>query len=171
MGAAPGRPLRTGRLRFLTTSCVQSAVRPQGTAEARGIGEGYTGPDKSVNHERVPAGATIVGFRFRPGAASQWPRMLMSSLVDQRVELTDLWGWGVRDTGDALASAGEVEVVAKLGAYLQDRARSVLPPDRMAQDIFDALAVDVATDGEITRSHHSAVRASPYDRAVPKEAP
>jgi hypothetical protein len=35
-------------------------------------------------------------------------------------------------------------VAAKLGAYLEDRARSVLPPDRVARTIYAVLAMDAS---------------------------
>ena len=55
-----------------------------------------TGPEIEV----IPAHTTIVGVRFRPGAAPPLPAVL-DDLVDQRLSLTELW----RSSGDRLADA------------------------------------------------------------------
>lgn len=60
-----------------------------------------TGPEIEV----IPAYTTIVGVRFHPGAAPPLPTVL-DDLVDQRLDLAELWGSLVDRLVEALAGAG-----------------------------------------------------------------
>jgi hypothetical protein len=42
------------------------------------------GPDREAKLEAIPAGTTVVGLRFQPGAAAAWLRIATSEIVDAR---------------------------------------------------------------------------------------
>lgn len=50
------------------------------------------GPLSEPLVEVLPAGETVVGVRFLPGMAAPWLGLPVSELVDQTVELDELWG-------------------------------------------------------------------------------
>ena len=69
-------------------------VAPDGTIDLQWI-DGVlrvAGPDRDPKTEVIPAGATVIGFRFRPAVAARWLGIPASELVGQRLELEDLWG-------------------------------------------------------------------------------
>ncbi|MFJ7210592.1 DUF6597 domain-containing transcriptional factor [Amycolatopsis sp. NPDC098790] len=59
------------------------------------------GPLTAPRLEVIPARTTLVGVRYRPGAAPPLP-VPLDELVDQHVDLADLWG----DAAGRLAAAG-----------------------------------------------------------------
>lgn len=66
------------------------------------------GPDRTPQAETLPAGTTVIGFRFQPGAAANWLGPAMSGLCDRRIWLEDIWGRaGRRANGAAQASDPE----------------------------------------------------------------
>jgi AraC-like DNA-binding protein len=83
------------------------------------------GPDKEANTELVPAGATVIGFRFRPAAAASWLRIPANELVGERLPLENLWGskasrlanqiWKSQKDGNAAAA-----IEAVLAEYAAD---------------------------------------------------
>lgn len=119
------------------------------------------GPDSRVNLERVPEGATIVGFRFQPGAALRWLKVPLSEIVDSRVPLADLWGAAGSELRVRLAEATGPVVAAHLGQLLVAKSASVAPPDRVAMTIFRAIAADAASTTEVTRPLTQALGISP----------
>ncbi len=80
------------------------------------------GPLTAARLETVPAHRALAGLRFRPGAAPPLP-VALDDLVDQHVDLADLWG-GVADRlAAAVAEAGTPEdALAVLQARLPRRA-------------------------------------------------
>jgi dihydrofolate reductase len=50
------------------------------------------GPDREVKRESSRLGATVVGFRFCPGAASVWLRTPASEITGARIPLEAFWG-------------------------------------------------------------------------------
>lgn len=73
-------------------------VAPDGTIDLQWI-DGVlrvAGPDKEPIAETVPAGATVIGFRFRPAAAAAWLRVSARELVGERPLLEEIWGPGAK---------------------------------------------------------------------------
>ncbi|MFI5911764.1 helix-turn-helix domain-containing protein [Dactylosporangium sp. NPDC051541] len=60
------------------------------------------GPLTRPRTESIPAGTTVVGVRFWPGAAPPLPAAA-EDLVDQRVSVPDTWSRGETDPGRVLA--------------------------------------------------------------------
>ncbi|MDC3955163.1 DUF6597 domain-containing transcriptional factor [Polyangium jinanense] len=81
-------------------------VVPDGCMDLQFMHDGrlrVAGPDREPQTEVLPAGAVVVGYRFRPGAAAAWLGVPAHVLLNQRVALNDLWGnakaarWAVDD--------------------------------------------------------------------------
>lgn len=69
-------------------------VTPDATIDLQWIDGTFrvAGPDKGPQIEIVPAGTTVIGFRFRPAAAAAWLGAPATELLDQRLALDSLWG-------------------------------------------------------------------------------
>jgi AraC-like DNA-binding protein len=68
------------------------------------------GPDVA----RLTPGSTVVGVRFRPGAAASLLGPPAAELVDTRVPLDGLWGGEASRLADRLAEAADAEIAARL---------------------------------------------------------
>lgn len=83
-----------------------------------------TGPEVEV----IPARTTIVGVRFMPGTAPPLPAGL-DDLVDQRLDLADLWGGLVDRLVETMALAGTPELALMvLQKHLEREFRGRLDP-------------------------------------------
>jgi AraC-like DNA-binding protein len=92
-------------------------VIPDGTIDLQWIAGRFrvAGPDKDPATEVLPAGATVIGFRFRPAAAAAWLRAPVAELLGQRVMLDDLWGDRARRLADGVrAETGIDDLLASL---------------------------------------------------------
>jgi AraC-like DNA-binding protein len=84
-----------------------------------------TGPQVEV----IPAGTTLLGVRFRPGMAPPLPAAL-DELVDQRVDLAELWGSIGERLAEAVTSApGPTAALKLLQAHLAQAFRRAGPAD------------------------------------------
>ena len=106
-------------------------VLPDGCIDivASSAGVLTAGPDTGPVPTTLRAGETIIGVRFRPGAAAPvlgWPA---SELRDRRIALEDLWGKRARDVTDR----GLLDTVAR-------RLRDAPPPDPVVQQAIAELA-------------------------------
>jgi AraC-like DNA-binding protein len=105
----------------LPDGCIDIVVSSAGVLTA--------GPDTGPVPSTLSAGETLVGVRFRPGAAAPvlgWPA---SELRDQRIALEDLWGRRARDEIDR----GLLDAVAR-------RLQDAPPPDPVVQQAVAELA-------------------------------
>lgn len=73
-----------------------------------------SGPQRGPLVARVEPGATVIGIRFRPGAAPSILGLPASELVGLRVDLDGLWGSGVAMLAKRLGEAGAPERAARL---------------------------------------------------------
>lgn len=81
------------------------------------------GPDTWAHSERLDAGTSIAGVRFRPGAAGEVLGLPLHALRDERVPLAELWGRvAVEAMTDqvVVSSRPEAAAVAALLARLPD---------------------------------------------------
>jgi AraC-like DNA-binding protein len=76
------------------TGALPIIVTPDGTVDLQWMDGRFrvAGPDKDPKTEILPAGTTVIGFRFRPAAAARWLRTPAAALVGQRLMLDELWG-------------------------------------------------------------------------------
>lgn len=79
-------------------------ITPDATIDLQWIDGRFrvAGPDKEPQIERPAAGATIIGFRFRPGAAAGWLGVPAIEIVGGRFALKDLWGTRSRELSDRI---------------------------------------------------------------------
>jgi AraC-like DNA-binding protein len=95
------------------------------------------GPDRTAAVETITPGSTIVGLRFRPGAAVNWLRLPMWELVNRRVELEDLWGNQARRLVDWVGEASTSRQIARrLELGLSRIATRIDPPDPKMRALF-----------------------------------
>jgi AraC-like DNA-binding protein len=101
------------------------------------------GPDVGVAVTPVAAGSTIVGIRFRPGAASTWLGLPMSEIVGGRFPLADLWGKRARAIASRMGEAeSATERMLVLGDALSRMAPDVEPPSTDMGFVFNALRTE-----------------------------
>ncbi|MFI8524722.1 DUF6597 domain-containing transcriptional factor [Promicromonospora sukumoe] len=128
--------LRTGETpyvqRNLPTGGVEIHLPVGGSPQLVGP---LTGPEIEI----VPPRTTIVGVRFRPGTPPSLPTTL-DDLVDQRVDLADLWAAEVDGLVDRTAGSRTPErALEVLEAHLLGRLRRAAGPDPLVGAAVDAL--------------------------------
>jgi AraC-like DNA-binding protein len=97
------------------------------------------GPLTGPEVELIPARTTIVGVRFHPGTAPPLPTVL-DDLVDQRVELVDLWGSLEDRLVDTMARAGTPErALLFLQTHLLQEFRRTVCVDPLVSEAVRAL--------------------------------
>ncbi|WP_432284754.1 helix-turn-helix domain-containing protein [Aminobacter sp. BA135] len=100
------------------------------------------GPDIVAASPELHGGTTVLGIRFRPGAALRWLRTPLSAMVGQSVDLADIWDPAtVDELCQRIAETPSVELRATV---LQQQLLRRLPAlERPAPDagaIFAAMA-------------------------------
>lgn len=86
-------------------------VTPDGTIDLQWIDGALriAGPDKEPQTEIIPAGTTIIGFRFHPAAASAWLGLPVAEITSQRVSLAELWGAKGRRLSRSIRDVADIE--------------------------------------------------------------
>ena len=84
---------------------VERGVVPDGCIDLEWIDGALriAGPDRAPKIERLAAGATVVGFRFRPATAAAWLGLPASETVDRRIPLEAFWGADARRVAEKRA--------------------------------------------------------------------
>ncbi|AID29141.1 transcriptional regulator [Mesorhizobium sp. SEMIA 3007] len=117
-------------------------ITPDATIDLQWIDGRFriAGPDREPQIETLPSGATIVGLRFRPGAAAGWLGVPANRILGERLDLGDLWGvrarhlaGNVRATPDLASMVGQLEKA--IGAYTQNQHA----PDTVMGFAFDVI--------------------------------
>jgi AraC-like DNA-binding protein len=126
------------------------AVVPDGCIDITWIDGELTvaGPDVVVAVSPITRGNTVIGIRFRPGAARKWLGPEMSEIVGRRVPLSAFWGGRANEIaamiGDASSTAARTGVFeAELGRLAADRETPA--PDMGF--VFNALKTESAGPG------------------------
>ncbi len=94
--------------RALATGCVELSAD---------LGSGrltVNGPRQRPWQVSLAPGTTLVGVRFRLGAASALLGVSTSELVEENVELADVWGHAAHDLASKIHTATSAEVAARL---------------------------------------------------------
>ncbi|OBQ60228.1 AraC family transcriptional regulator [Mesorhizobium erdmanii] len=117
-------------------------ITPDATIDLQWIDGRFriAGPDREPQIEMLPSGATIIGFRFRPGAAVGWLGASANQIAGERLDLSDLWGARVRNlagrvraTHDLAGMVGQLEEA--IGAHTPKHSA----PDAVMGDAFDLI--------------------------------
>jgi AraC-like DNA-binding protein len=99
------------------------------------------GPDRAPKIERLAAGTTVVGFRFRPAVAAAWLGLPASEAVDRRIPLDALWGPEARRMAERAGEARDIgALVRELECALLRRAPSVPSRRPDMQAAFELIA-------------------------------
>ncbi len=137
---------RTGRTayvqRHLPTGGIECHFPIGGRAQ-------LVGPLTGPNVEVIPAGTTLVGMRFQPGAAPPF-RTVLDEIVDERVALREVWGRPVDRLEEAVAEAPDPDAALDLlQAHLLDAFRRAQHLDPLVREAVRRLMpwrpVDIGT--------------------------
>jgi AraC-like DNA-binding protein len=111
-------------------------VCPDGTIDLQWIDGALriAGPDIEFKTEVIPASTTVIGFRFRPAAASAWLGISVDELLGKRIMLEDIWGPRARRISEEIVLHGKVSDVIKsmeaaLMAYVPRRSTDKIMRD------------------------------------------
>lgn len=118
-------------------------VVPDATIDLQWIGGKFriAGPDITPQSETIAAGATVVGFRFRPAAAAAWIGVEAAKLVGQRVALEDVWGSKARQMADSVREQPCVEAaIRELQAILTRFGPELAVTDKAMRAAYDLVA-------------------------------
>ncbi len=115
-------------------------VMPDGTIDLQWIdGElRVAGPDRDPQVEIVPAGAIVVGFRFRPAAAAGWLGTPASELLGQRLALDALWGPRARRLAGKIRNRQELaDLIAALETAIAQCASELPTADAAMRAAYE----------------------------------
>ncbi|MQW69656.1 helix-turn-helix domain-containing protein [Sinorhizobium medicae] len=141
--------------RMPTGSPANIAIVPDGCSDIIWSSKGLAlvGPDRVAALITVPAGETIIGARFRVGAAASWLRTPLHEITGRTVPFDELWGRSTDETETRMREAADVpERLRVLAAdLLQRRATSHSPPADLAACIA-RIEADQLTSGDPIRA-------------------
>jgi AraC-like DNA-binding protein len=114
------------------------------------------GPDITASLPALTPGSTVLGLRFRPGAAANWLGLPLSEIVGRQVDLRELWGRRARDLGNGIGDAATPsEGLAQLQTGLARLAAAIEPPPRDMAMVFHSLGANIGEDGSgVTHLRH-----------------
>jgi AraC-like DNA-binding protein len=101
------------------------AVVPDGCVDLLWRDERLTvvGPDMTAAYPDLKPGATVLGIRFKPGAAADWLGLAMSEIAGREIPMTDLWG------------AKAQNLTGEIGEAPTDHARFQILQRFLAEDV------------------------------------
>ena len=106
------------------------------------------GPDVAVAETPIVPDSTVIGIRFRPGAARRWLGLPMSRIVGGRVPLGEFWGRRADDVAKSIGDApDDAERMKIFEAALCRLAPDFEPPSRDMGFVFQALRTESAGPG------------------------
>lgn len=154
--AAPAAPLGAHFLcvwthRIPEDHAATIAVVPDGCVDLlwHDGGLAVVGPDVTAAHPDLRPGTTVLGLRFRPGAAARWLGLPLDEIVGSAVVLPDIWGRRAVEMADQLAeTAGIGEQAVLLQRMLARMAASIEAPDREGAAMFETLQGTAGAEGE-----------------------
>jgi AraC-like DNA-binding protein len=115
-------------------------VMPDATMDLQWINGRFriAGPDKDPKLEILPAGTTVIGFRFRPAVAAAWLGVPASEILGQRPPLTELWGAKAGRLAGNIPGGSDVgELTGRLATILAQQTPGPRTGDRAMQAVYD----------------------------------
>ena len=118
-------------------------IVPDGSIDLQWVAGGWriAGPDREPQTEMLPAGAIIIGFRFRPAAAAAWLGLPATEVLNQRVALDDIWGVRARRMAEEVRPAREPEALMAALENAVAAAKRAAPAWRAAEPQLRAAAL------------------------------
>lgn len=126
-------------------------VVPDGCTDLLWTGEALlvAGPDTGPVIESVAPGATVVGVRFRPGAARRWLDVPAAAIANRRLPLAELWGNSADRLAAQLSGARTWhDAAAVFEQFLTTRIRHDAGPDLVEEALRRAI-VERLAGGEV----------------------
>lgn len=106
------------------------------------------GPDISAANPVLSPGRTVVGIRFRPGAAARWLGLPLTEIVGSEVLMAELWGREADRFAERMGEATTAcEQALTLQKMLAETAATFDHPPREAAAIFEFLSTNAESDG------------------------
>jgi len=107
------------------------------------------GPDITAANPDLRPGATVLGMRFRPGAAVRWFGLPLTDIVGSEIDMRDLWGARALDMAGRLQDVSGTHEQAGLLQHLLTRmASSIEAPSWEGAAMFAMLQDDPGHEGE-----------------------
>ena len=157
--AALGHSFASVWVHRLPEAAAPIVVTPDGTIDLQWMDGSFrvAGPDRDPKLELLPAGTTVIGFRFHPGAAAAWLRMPAAEIVGQRLALDR-----------QLQSLKTSERVAEAGLKVGNIARVDLLRVQAAVAAVQAQIAGADGQERKVRAQLAALMGAPgFDAAVP----
>jgi AraC-like DNA-binding protein len=117
-------------------------VTPDGTIDLQWIDRTFrvAGPDKDPMIENLPAGMTVVGFRFQPAAAATWLGVPANQILGQRLSLQELWGPRARGmAGKVRDNQNIAELIGALESIIADSPGKSAPTDEPMRAAYNLI--------------------------------
>jgi AraC-like DNA-binding protein len=118
-------------------------VAPDGTIDLQWIDGAFrvAGPDRDAQTEILPAGTTVIGFRFHPAAAARWLGVPAMAIVGRRLALDELWGARARrQSGAVRGGQPGADLVAALEAAIARGTPEDATIDASMRAAYDLIA-------------------------------
>lgn len=145
---------------YLSSAWVQEVARDAAPYEHRTVPNGgvelacqlggglrVIGPQTGPTAEILDPGATVVGVRFRPGAAPALLGLPASELLDLEVDMAEVWGAGAEALGERIAGAATPQAaLATLEGALGERLADAGAPDPIVSEAVHRLLPWRATE-------------------------
>jgi AraC-like DNA-binding protein len=113
----------------------------------------FAGPLTRPRLELLPPGTTVVGVRFRAGAAAGVLGVRPSELADAVVDAAELWGRGAAALGAQMAESGPGEAAGLLEQALFRRLGDAAGPDPLVAEAVRRMVAGHPEDvGELRSS-------------------
>jgi AraC-like DNA-binding protein len=102
------------------------------------------GPDREPQTEPLAPGTIVIGFRFRPGHASEWLGLSATEILNRRIPLDEVWGRDASLLAEEVSAArGIAELVQGLERGLARRRAARAPSQGYPQAAYRLMAQGV----------------------------
>jgi AraC-like DNA-binding protein len=111
------------------------------------------GPDITAAHPDLSPGTTVLGLRFRPGAAATTLRLPLTEITGREVPMAEIWGRRVDRFANAIGSAPTL--AEKLRAFqelLTEEASMLERPCRDGLTIFEFMRSHTEHEGRMIKA-------------------
>jgi hypothetical protein len=132
----------------------QIAVVPDGCSDLIWAGGRLMviGPDRTAAFPALPAGETVLGLRFRPGAALRWLDVPLSELVGRAVPLRELRN-DVRTIEERLTEETcSAATQALFRMWAENEALAAVEPQGDMGALFEALGVGASPELSVRKT-------------------
>ena len=141
--------------RVLANGCIELSAE---------LGSGrltVSGPRQRPRQESLAPGTTLVGVRFRLAAASALLGVSTSELVEENVELADVWGHAAHDLASKIHEAASAEGAARRSSTSRNASSTSAAAHTAAGEPNSTASTGAAAQRAPTRTANSSSQRSP----------